>query len=32
MAEGYISPNGSPTAGLTYDAMLYCKTNNDSEF
>ena len=27
MAEGYISPNGSPTAGLTYDAMLYCKTN-----
>ena len=27
MAEGYLSPNGSPTAGLTYDAMLYCKTN-----
>ena len=27
MAEGYISNNGSPTAGLTYDAMLYCKTN-----
>ena len=27
MAKGYISPNGSPTAGLTYDAMLYCKTN-----
>ena len=27
MADGYISPNGSPTAGLTYDAMLYCKTN-----
>ena len=27
MAEGYLSPNGSPTAGLTYDAMLYCTTN-----
>lgn len=27
MATGYISPNGSPTAGLSYDAMLYCKTN-----
>ena len=27
MAEGYLSPNGSPTDGLTYDAMLYCKTN-----
>ena len=27
MATGYLSPNGSPTAGMTYDAMLYCKTN-----
>ena len=27
MATGYLSPNGSPTDGLTYDAMLYCKTN-----
>lgn len=27
MATGYISPNISDTAGLTYDAMLYCKTN-----
>lgn len=27
MAEGYLSPNGSPTAGMTYDAMLFCKTN-----
>ena len=27
MATGYLSWNGSPTEGLTYDAMLYCKTN-----
>ena len=27
MAVGYLSPNGSPTDGMTYDAMLYCKTN-----
>ena len=27
MAEGYLSTNGSPTAGLTYDAMRDCKTN-----
>lgn len=27
MAIGYLSPNGSPTAGMSYDAMLYCKTN-----
>ena len=27
MAVGYLSPNGSPTAGMSYDAMLYCKTN-----
>ena len=27
MSEGYISTSGTPTAGLTYDALLYCKTN-----
>lgn len=27
MSEGYISKSGTPTAGLTYDALLYCKTN-----
>lgn len=27
MATGYISPNGTNTSGLSYDAMLYCKTN-----
>ena len=27
MPEGYISTSGTPTAGLTYDALLYCKTN-----
>lgn len=27
MAQGYLSPNGSNTSGMTYDAMLYCKTN-----
>lgn len=24
---GYISPNVTDTSGLSYDAMLYCKTN-----
>ena len=27
MATGYLSPNGTNTSGLSYDAMLYCKTN-----
>ena len=27
MSEGYISTSGTPTSGLTYDALLYCKTN-----
>ena len=27
MSEGYIATSGTPTAGLTYDALLYCKTN-----
>ena len=27
MSGGYISTSGTPTAGLTYDALLYCKTN-----
>lgn len=27
MSEGYISKSGTPTSGLTYDALLYCKTN-----
>lgn len=27
MAAGYISPNVTDTSGLSYDAMLYCKTN-----
>ena len=27
MSEGYISTSGTPTAGLTDDALLYCKTN-----
>ena len=27
MPEGYIATSGTPTAGLTYDALLYCKTN-----
>ena len=27
MSEGYIATSGTPTSGLTYDALLYCKTN-----
>ena len=27
MSKGYISTSGTPTSGLTYDALLYCKTN-----
>ena len=27
MSEGYISKSGTPTAGLTYDVLLYCNTN-----
>ena len=27
MSEGYISTSGTPVTGLTYDALLYCKTN-----
>ena len=32
MSEGYISTSGTPTAGLTYDALLYCKTNMGGYF
>lgn len=27
MSKGHISTSGTPTSGLTYDALLYCKTN-----
>lgn len=27
MAVGYVAKSGSDTTGMSYDAMLYCKTN-----